>query len=92
MKSWRGLLVVVGIGVAVTNLFLLHVLAFTCIKGDWGAKINVKISYLTSTPATTGVFIYLNIPRSPKNSIRYLENSIRYLAPSPTYSANLKPL
>jgi hypothetical protein len=45
-----------------------------------------------STPATTGVFIYLNIPRSPKNSIRYLENSIRYLAPSPTYSANFEPL
>jgi hypothetical protein len=31
----------------------------------------------TSTPATTGVFINLNIPRS-------LKNSIQYLAPSPT--------
>jgi hypothetical protein len=39
----------------------------------------------TSTPATTGVFIYLNIARS-------LKNSIQYLAPSPTYSTNLEPL
>jgi hypothetical protein len=46
---------------------------------------NVKRVYFTEAPATTGVFIYLNIPRS-------LKNSIRYLAPSPTSTAYLEPL
>jgi hypothetical protein len=36
-------------------------------------------------PATTGVFIYLNIPRSFKNSIQYL-------APSPASTAYPEPL
>jgi hypothetical protein len=40
---------------------------------------------LHRAPANTGVFIYLNIPRS-------LKNSIQYLAPSPTSTANLEPL
>jgi hypothetical protein len=48
-------------------------------------EYNEGIFYSTSTPATTGVFIYLNIPRS-------LKNSIQYLAPSPTSTANLEPL
>jgi hypothetical protein len=39
----------------------------------------------TSTPATTGVFIYLNIARS-------LKNSIQYLAPPPTSTTYLEPL
>jgi hypothetical protein len=43
------------------------------------------VFYTPKTPATTGVFIYLNIPRS-------LKNSIQYLAPSPTSTAYLEPL
>jgi len=47
--------------------------------------MRISLSYPTSTPANAGVFIYLNLPRS-------LKNSIQYLAPSPTSTANLEPL
>jgi hypothetical protein len=64
-------------------------------QGGWWGFWRQACIYLISlarisrlfhrTPATTGVFIYLNIPRS-------LKNSIQYLAPSPTSTADVETL
>jgi hypothetical protein len=40
---------------------------------------------ILQAPAITGVFIYLNIPKS-------LKNSLQFLAPSLTHTADFKPL
>jgi hypothetical protein len=47
--------------------------------------VEIFSGKLTIAPATTGVFIYLNIPRS-------LKNSIQYLAPLPIYATAGKAL
>jgi hypothetical protein len=45
----------------------------------------VDKTIILQAPAITGVFIYLNIPKS-------LKNSLQYLAPSSPSVANFEPL
>ena len=74
MRRWRGLLEVT-LGEAGGSI----------IAWDYIYLLGADVSYPTYTPATAGVFIYLNIPRS-------LKNSSEYLAPLPTSTAYLEPL